>query len=137
MSNRLLLSFVVLMAATLSSSAHATRARLNSLGQNTNGSLYIEDQRSMFQNPAYLASASSSANFELGSATVGATPQAEGGVTSSRGDMKFGLQLGAAGLMQGLITTVNTGAGITGAGARPFPKNTFQGLIAGGTSAQK
>lgn len=129
--------------------AHASRARLISLGQagpaaNTysnlvlgqggTASLYIEDQRSIFINPAYLHKFASMANFEMGSSTVGSAPNAEGGIFVDNGDIKYGIQLGRESGAASMIANANTLLGIAGTAAESLalPDSAVEAMVAGG-----
>jgi hypothetical protein len=94
--------------ALLSSSAYATQARLLALGMNetdNEGSYYIQDQRNVFLNPAYVNLYSDYAVFEWGStgAPAGSTaatlststaPKAQGGAFKKFGDFVYGVYMG-------------------------------------------
>ncbi len=122
-----------------STGAFASKARLQALGQGDNGSYYIMDSRNVFLNPAEMAGAKDSANFEWGaSGRPNSTPNAEGGFIHSFGDMKFGLQLGRESMMEtniGLVKGLGT-LGTSGTAANTdlyVPEDTIQLLFGGGT----
>jgi len=81
--------------AVLSTSAFASKARLEALG--TGAKFYIADSRSAFLNPADLNGAKNLLVTEWGTAnaadTVGA-PRAEGGFFREMGTFTYGLYLG-------------------------------------------
>ena len=81
----------------LAPNAFASKARLISLGQNPDGSSYIDDTRSVFLNPAYVNTVGDFADFEFGSqaGSSPATPNSEGGFFHKWGAYHVGLQLGA------------------------------------------
>lgn len=118
--------------ALASSSALASKARLQALGQNENGSYYIKDTRNIFLNPAFLMATPDFANFEWGSSNrPSANPNAEGGFTQTHGTMKYGIQLGRETAMESNVVYANS----LNAGATPngflAPQDTVE-LLAGG-----
>lgn len=158
-----LLGAAGLVCGTLmTSQAEASRARLISLGQagmptetaspavspagtsltnlalgyQGSSSLSIDDPRNVFLNPAQLHRYAPFANFELGLTTPSATnagPAAEGGLMLSRGDLKYGIQLGRETTAAPLINGVNDLLGLTTAGTMiPHPTNGAELLVAGG-----
>ncbi len=74
--------------------AMASKARLQALGQSSDGSLYLQDARNIFKNPAYLSTYTNSVNLEFGTTTRGGTTFAEGGFTRNFGGFDLGVQLG-------------------------------------------
>jgi len=123
--------FLVLMAP----SAFASKARLISLGQDKNGSPYLEDTRSVFLNPALLNKQADFADFELGSSTVGTNPNAEGGFFHSMGGYKLGVELGRETDIAALITTANSYMFPAGLPASfTLPHNTVEVQVASGDS---
>ena len=105
MRNYLTLAFALLIAA---SPALASRARLEALGESKNGSLYIDDSRNIFYNPAFINNYKKKLWLELGTsgstsadgtAADTATPSTnqmkpEGGFSNTMGDFAYGLYLG-------------------------------------------
>lgn len=98
---------VALGLAVLATPAFATKARLQSLGEDAYGSYYINDNRNIWLNPAQITNHKDLVTFEWGDASGannalpaeldGATaPRAEGGVTKAYGNMVYGLHLGGA-----------------------------------------
>lgn len=93
---------IALGLAVVSTSALASKARLESLGQDAGGSQYIDDHRSVFLNPAHLNHHKDWATIEVGNTSSqagtdqdgNATPRAEGGVFKSSGNMVYGLYFG-------------------------------------------
>ncbi|MCP4914242.1 MAG: hypothetical protein GY909_14110 [Oligoflexia bacterium] len=85
---------VLATAATLlTSSAWATKARMNALGQDTNrGSFYIKDSRSVFRNAAHVNSMNNYVVTEWGDA-AGTTQKAEGGFFRSAGAFAYGIYM--------------------------------------------
>src|SRR3954469_24344449 len=104
---------IMLMLAVLTTvSAHATKARLVALNQDTNGSFYIMDTRNIFLNPAQLSSMKDHLNFEWGKkarpGVANAVPEAEGGFVMSLGAGKLAGQLGRVTDFDRLVRDVNT-----------------------------
>lgn len=90
---------VIAGLAVLSTSAHATKARMESLGQDSvRGSEYISDSRNIFRNPALLNTTKNYIVTEWGTnATADDTasaPRAEGGFFREMGSFNYGLYLG-------------------------------------------
>ncbi|MEQ1875816.1 MAG: hypothetical protein ABL958_04160, partial [Bdellovibrionia bacterium] len=86
-----------LMAAllfTMIPVANASKARLTALGQDRNGSLFVDDERNVFLNPAYMGKLRNLANFELGATGVSGNPKAEGGLVYDLGNLRAGAELG-------------------------------------------
>lgn len=86
--------------AVLSSSAIASKARLEALGEDANGSQFISDNRNVFLNAATLNEHKDFVTFEWGAESVtadaAATPNAEGGVFKSVGNMVYGAYFGSS-----------------------------------------
>jgi len=101
-----LLTFGVALSL-LSTSAFASKARLISLGENQDGSFFIEDNRNIFLNPATVMNNKDIVTMEWGNSgnqTTGAaagtgstdtTPNSEAGVIYSTGTFVYGLHLGS------------------------------------------
>lgn len=114
--------------ALLSSSAYATQARLLALGMNetdNEGSYYIQDQRNVFLNPAYVNVYSDYAVMEWGStgrqASVLGTdsaatvyqptqPKAQGGAFKKFGDFVWGVYMGNESNTSALLRIAGTSA---------------------------
>jgi hypothetical protein len=75
---------VALGLAVLATPAFATRARLLSLGENANGSFYINDNRNMFLNAAEINNNKDFVTYELNE---------QAGVVKSINNMVYGLQM--------------------------------------------
>jgi hypothetical protein len=89
---------VALGLAVLATPAFATKARLQALGENVNGSFYVNDNRNVFLNPAQVNNHRDLVTFELGAdqgVESTAAPRAEGGVFKQVGNLVWGVQLGA------------------------------------------
>ncbi|MFA6238928.1 MAG: hypothetical protein WC635_16445 [Bacteriovorax sp.] len=104
---------VIAGLAVLSTSAHATKARMEALGQNSvRGSEYISDTRNVFRNPAVLNSTKNYLVTEWGSQTVAddstAAPRAEGGFFREMGSFNYGLYLGNDETAQGRTQAAGT-----------------------------
>lgn len=91
---------IAMGVAVLSTSAFASKARLEALGQDANGSFYVDDVRSVFLNPAQLNYHKDFVTIEFGEAQVSqdsaSTPRAEGGVFKADGNMVYGLYFNSA-----------------------------------------
>ncbi len=95
---------VALGLAVLATPAFATKARLQALGEDVNGSFYVNDNRNIFYNPAHVNNHKDLVTFELGNTNSGsavsdldatATPKAEGGFFRQAGSLVWGLQFGS------------------------------------------
>lgn len=81
--------------AVLSSSAFATTARMEALGQNTErGSHYIKDTRSIFRNSAHVNTFKNYIVTEWGTESATAADSAEGGFFREMGSFNYGVYLG-------------------------------------------
>ncbi|MDO9182765.1 MAG: hypothetical protein Q7U04_10165 [Bacteriovorax sp.] len=103
---------VIAGLAVLSTSAFASKARMEALGQSsTRGSEYLSDSRNIFRNPALLNSTKNYIVTEWGTtAAAGAddsvlAPRAEGGFFREMGSFNYGLYLGNDGLDNGRTTS--------------------------------
>lgn len=83
--------------AVLATPALATKARLQALGEDTNGSFYINDNRNIFLNASEVLNHKDLVTFEWGAGqttdSVGDS-NAEGGFLRSSGNMVWGAQMG-------------------------------------------
>lgn len=90
--------------AVISSSAFATKARLQALGEDVYGSKYISDNRNIFINAAYINLYKDQVTFEFGDtgsardqrfgSSESTGQRAEGGFTKSWGNMVYGVHFG-------------------------------------------
>jgi hypothetical protein len=91
--------------------AFASKARLLALGESTNGSFFINDNRNIFLNAAEVNNHKDLVTFEFGAGKTTDTdtaPNAEGGVLKAHGNLVYGLHLGR-------VTSFNeTAADVTG-----------------------
>jgi hypothetical protein len=91
---------VALGLAVLATPAFASKARLQALGEDTNGSFYINDNRNIFLNAAHVNNHKDFVTFETGNTTGDAAddsasaPRPEGGVFFGQGNLVYGVQLG-------------------------------------------
>ena len=89
---------VIVGLAVLSTSAFASKARMEALGQDpTRGSEYLSDSRNIFRNPALLNSTKNYLITEWGTghyADSSTAPRAEGGFFREMGSFNYGLYLG-------------------------------------------
>ncbi len=96
--------------ALLATSANATRSRMTALGQDdAKGSLYIEDSRGIFLNPAMVNTMNNYVVTEWG--TADATPNAEGGFFRNTGSFSYGAYLNSSVNEQEVIRTQSTAGG--------------------------
>ncbi len=91
--------------AVMAAPALASKARLQALGEDTNGSFYINDNRNIFLNAAQLNNHKNLVTFETGNATnngllnsqdSAAAARPEGGVFFNQGNLSYGVQLNNA-----------------------------------------
>lgn len=89
---------LVLGLAVLSTGALASKARLQALGEDPNGSFMVQDVRNIFYSPAQALYYKDGVTMEWGNTSEisdsTATPRAEGGVLKSHGNMVYGVYLG-------------------------------------------
>ncbi len=105
--------------AVLSTGALASKARLEALGQDANGSQYLDDVRSVLLNPAMLNYHKDFVTLEWGNTNqegattldrdATATPKAEGGMFKAAGNMVYGLYFGSE---SNTSNTFRTAAGV-------------------------
>lgn len=93
--------YVVLACAVMiaSTSAFASKARLIALGQDAEGSFYVNDVRNMFLNPASINDHKDTVTMEWGRADITTddsdrSPNTEAGVLHDAGKFVYGLYLG-------------------------------------------
>lgn len=97
MKKQIVLATIATLATT---SAYATRARMQALGQDADrGSFYLKDTRTVFRNAAHINGMNNYMVTEWGDAqgsegTV-AAPNAEGGFFRNAGNFNYGVYLGA------------------------------------------
>ncbi|EQC44753.1 hypothetical protein [Bacteriovorax sp. Seq25_V] len=91
-------TLVIAGLAVLSTSAFASKARLQALGQDGRASLFLDDSRSVFLNPAKLNSMSDYVVAEWGTsastADSEAAPHAEGGFFKKSNSFSYGVYVG-------------------------------------------
>jgi hypothetical protein len=117
----------LVMLTSMFGTAHATRSRMNSLGQDPNqGSFYLMDNRDFFRNPANAGKMRNFMVAELGqnyAETANTTPTVanfEGGYFGEfNSDMAFGVYLGK----QNVLSDVVTNAIDENVAANPTPTN--------------
>ncbi|MCB0412679.1 MAG: hypothetical protein KDD22_09145 [Bdellovibrionales bacterium] len=109
------------------SQAHATKARLQALGQGSYGSLFIKDQRNIFLNPATISSFGNSLNLEAGPTAYSntTTPKSEGGIIYQGEGLAFGAQLGR------LNTAAETMTNVTSPTNYFDPQNSLELMVGG------
>lgn len=85
--------------AVIAAPALASKARLQALGEDVNGSFYVNDNRNVFLNAAQVNNHKDLVTFEWGDTTQlvdgTTTPRAEGGFFKSHGNLVYGVQLGS------------------------------------------
>lgn len=97
---------VALGLAVLATPVFASKARLQALGEDVNGSFYVNDNRNVFLNSAQVNNYKDMVTFEWGNtanvvdstgtdAATGTGPRAEGGLFRSHNNMVWGLYLGS------------------------------------------
>ena len=143
---------IALGLAVVSVPAMASKARLESLGQDANGSQYIDDHRSVFLNAASLNQHKDFVTIEVGntkSAITGldttpldptddnydadgvSTPKAEGGIFKTSGNMVYGLYFGEE---SNTANALRVASGITNADLMEQNSTTF--FVAGDAGVQ-
>jgi hypothetical protein len=87
--------------SVLATSAFASKARLQALGEDQYGSFYVNDNRNIFLNAANVNNYKDMITFETGSTTSdiaddsASAPRPEGGVFFGHGNLVYGVQLGS------------------------------------------
>lgn len=123
---------VALGLAVLATPAFASKARLQALGEDVNGSYYVNDNRNVFLNAANVNNHKDLATFEWGSTGEAtddtATPRAEGGVFKTMGNMVYGVYLGSES---------NTSNGFRSAAAVAMEEENNVDLFVGGDAGMK
>jgi len=113
--------------------AHATKARLIALGQDKDGSLFLDDNRNAFRNASFVSNYSNMAFFDYGATgnAIGldtdTAQKAEGGVFVKHGALTYGVYLGNENdtgvLLKSLVATT--------AGSMPQSDNVLELSVAG------
>lgn len=118
----------------LSTAAFASKARLEALGQDANGSMYLDDARNVFLNPAQLNFHKDFVTLEFGDDVVAddsaTSPRSEGGMFKAQGNMVYGLYFGSA------SDIANTQRGAAMGGDRVVEQNNLDFFIAGDAGVQ-
>lgn len=130
---------IALGLAVVSGSAFASKARLESLGQNADGSQYLDDHRSIFLNAASLNHHKDFVTIEVGNTTPqtapdqdnSTNPRAEGGVFKSSGNMVYGLYFNKA---SNTSNNLRDAAGITQSSL--MEQNSTTAFVAGDAGVQ-
>jgi hypothetical protein len=117
------LSLMVVLASPL---AEASRSRLSALGQSEDGSLFINDARNVFLNPAWVNKLGNQVNLEWGRTASNLTPKAEGGLVANTGNLNYGAQLGRVDFAGQDVAGANTLTGLTGL---YFPQNSLEVIV--------
>jgi hypothetical protein len=121
----------VLGLAVLATPAFATKARLQALGEDVNGSFYINDNRNIFLNAAQINNHKDLVTFEWGgnvTSDSAETPRGEGGVYKQMGNLAWGLHLGGA---SNTANAVRAGAGLVSANGVATENNNIEVFVGG------
>lgn len=123
--------------AVIAAPAFASKARLQALGESTNGSFFIQDNRNVFLNAAEVNNNKDLVTLEWGSGKTTDTdtaPNAEGGVIKSINNMVYGIHLGRTTSFNNTLNTFTT----TGAGAvTPYAASNTVDVFVGGDAGMK
>lgn len=121
--------------AVLSTSAFATKARLEALGEMATGSQFLDDNRNVFLNPAHLNTHYDWVTMEWGQTSntsdAAASPRAEGGMFKNNGNIIYGLYFGSE---SNTSQSLRTAAGVTGDAAQEM--NNLDIFVAGDAGVQ-
>jgi len=121
--------------AVISGSALASKARLQALGENVDGSQYIMDARNIFLNPAQANYFKDMVTVEAGDTDnnedLAASPNAEGGFLRASGNMVYGAFFGHE---DQTLNDIRTNAG--GTVAELADQNTWDFFVAGDAGVQ-
>jgi len=132
---------VALGLAVLATPAFASKARLQALGEDVNGSFYVNDNRNIFLNSAHVNNHKDLVTFEWGNTTNGgdnaATPRAEGGVFRAHNNMVWGLYLGSESNTSNAFRAVGTGNATNAANAAALQEQNNIDLFVGGDAGVK
>jgi hypothetical protein len=104
---------VALGLTVLATPAFATKARLEALGENVNGSFIVQDNRNIFYNAAHVNTYRDLVTYEWGdtqSADSASSPRAEGGIFRTMGNLVWGVQLGNS---SNISNAFRLGSGVT------------------------
>lgn len=122
---------VALGLAVLATPALASKARLQALGESTNGSFFIQDNRNIFLNAAEVTKHGDLVTFEFGSSQTtdsDTDPNAEGGILFNRNNLVYGVHLGR---VTSFDATTEQFGGVTGAESVYRPTNAIDLFIGG------
>ncbi len=136
---------LALLASVFTTSAFASVARLEALGEDQYGSQYINDNRNMFLNAAAVNDHFDFVTFEWGDTTkvqnTESTPKAQGGIFRKTGDMVYGVYFGAdsntasqlrAGGLQAIASSTSTD--VNNLAAQAQNEDTLDLFVGGETS---
>ena len=142
--------FMAIGFTLLAQNAHASRARLEALGESKDGSFYLIDERNSLLNPAWIPSGTRALIIETGSdpESVFTTPipgtltssvlddpsdpRAEAGLIGKLGSFDFRLQINHA--PESVLRAIEAVNVIDGASVFLYPKNTLELQFARGDS---
>ncbi len=116
--------------------AHATKARLTALGQDKDGSLFIQDSRNIFRNASYVSDMAGMTVIEFGRSAGAAgtsldsdtAQKAEGGAFMKVGSLVYGIYLGNESDTGVLLKSLPRGAA---SAAMPQSDNVLELSVAG------
>lgn len=115
--------------------AHASKARLIALGQEKDGSLFMEDSRNLFRNASYVSNAAGMAFIDFGANGAAGTSldsdtsqKAEGGAFMKAGSLVYGVYLGNESDTGVLLKSLPRGAA---SAAMPQSDNVLELSVAG------
>lgn len=117
--------------AVLATPALATKARLIALGEDANGSFYINDNRNIFLNASEVLNHKDMVTFEWGAgqdSDTGGDSNAEGGFLRASGNMVWGAQMGR---VTDWSTDYQAAVTQAGAGTEFSPSNALDVFIGG------
>jgi hypothetical protein len=121
---------------SMTGSVYASKARLEALGQDANGSQFIGDNRNVFLNAAHVNLHKNLATFEWGNTAYPvdgtATPRAEGGVFMESGAMVWGVYMGNESNTSNRLRARTIGAALGGANSALAQETNNIDLFIGG-----
>lgn len=129
--------FVFLLGLSLqivSPAVWASKARMQSLGQSVNGSLFIDDYRNIFLNPAQINNLEPQLGIEWGETAISGSPKAEGGIINTLGAGKLGIHVGRVGIAEQMFQTV--GSAISGITMTYAPQNSLEVIYGSSVSTK-
>lgn len=126
MKNKINFLISLIVLGLVHVTAEASRSRLTGLGQSADGSLFIEDARNIFLNPAEINKINNQVNLEWGDTDVPNNPKAEGGLIYKGQSLKMGAQLGRVGFAAQEVIAADA---LTGLNALYLPQNSLELMV--------